>query len=59
MDTFSVVVVARVGLVSAEPAANDLTDDLVHHEHQDCSDQNNPAQRQQEKSKHEQGFIAI
>ena len=38
MDTFSVVVVARVGLVSAESAADDLTDDLVHHEHQDCSD---------------------
>ena len=53
MNSLRLVVLTGGRRVSAEPTADDLADNLVHHEHQDGAQQDNPAQGQEEKPKHE------
>jgi len=59
MDPFSLIVITGVVLVDAKSAADDLTDNLVNHEHENSSEQDNPAERQQEKSKHEESLVTV
>ena len=53
MNPLSLVVVTEGRRVPTETTADDLTEDLVHHEHQDGAQQDHPAQGEEEKPEHE------
>ena len=59
MNPLGLVILTGGRGVPAEATADNLADDLVHHEHQDGAQQDHPAHGQEEKPKHEQGFVTV
>ena len=59
MDPLSLVIITGGRAVPAETTADDLADNLVHHKHQDGAQQDYPAHGEEEKAKHEQGFVTV
>ena len=59
MNSLSLVVITRSRGVPTETAADYLAHDLVHHEDQEGAQEDHPAHGEEEKYKHEEGFVTV
>ena len=59
MNPLSLVVLTGGRGVPTEATADNLADNLVHHEDQDGAQEDHPAHGEEEKPKHKQGFVAV
>lgn len=59
MNPLSLIIITGDRSVPTEATADDLADNLVHHKHQDGAQQDYPAHGEEEKAKHEQGFVTV